>query len=220
MAKSISVAEVREFFKSNEKQLTEEEYGNVSKAIKKLSLKIGNEKDKKGESEELKNKGNKAFQEGNLEEALSLYTQAIEADSSNYLAYSNRSLIYHKLNQNEKSAEDCFKGLEIEPSFVKFYVRLAMLYKETDQEKAREYCKKGLEIEPSNSNLKELEKALKDADLTEGNNKFDPNEIDFSKIGDLLKNENIKGMVDSLVKNKSPEELKQMMDDMLGQFRK
>lgn len=211
---ALAIKNVKDFFESKKDLLNEQELKTVFEIINKIetsSVEVDVNK-----SEEYKLKGNEAFGKGQLEEALDFYNKSIEADSKNHLVYSNRALVHHKLKNNEKAISDCLAGIEIEPSFVKFYVRLAMIYSESDKEKAIEYCNKGLEYDGENKALKDLLKNLTEEidpmDMMKG---FDP-----SKIAEMMKDERIKGMVDNLIKDKSPEELSKMMSDMIGRFKK
>lgn len=85
------------------------------------------------QAEELKNKGNEAFKKGAYNEALDFYSDAIKADPTNYLYYSNRSAAYQKLKQYDRMIRDAQKCIELNPSFVKGYFRLATGYKTTQQ---------------------------------------------------------------------------------------
>lgn len=53
--------------------------------------------------------GNEKMKEGALEEAVDLYTQAIQAAPESpqaYVLYSNRAAAWARLNKNERSLED------------------------------------------------------------------------------------------------------------------
>ena len=72
--------------------------------------------------DQLKELGNKAFMAGQYQEAIELYTQAIEGskdEKGSVIYYSNRANAYLETKDNEKCIEDCKKALEIDPGFVK-----------------------------------------------------------------------------------------------------
>lgn len=70
-------------------------------------------------AEDFKDRGNASFQAGNIQEAISLYTQAIELDPDNYIYYSNRSAAYMKADSKSKALKDAERCLELNPSFIK-----------------------------------------------------------------------------------------------------
>ena len=51
---------------------------------------------------DLKDKGNEAFQAGRNDEAIKYYSQAIDIDPDNHVLYSNRSAAYMKIKQTTK----------------------------------------------------------------------------------------------------------------------
>jgi tetratricopeptide (TPR) repeat protein len=220
----ISLFEIKKFFEKFDEKLTKEEKENLKLIFNKIEGDLNNLKEK---SIELKNKGNDFYSKGLLDEALEMYTLSIEADPTNYLVYSNRSLIYYKLKQNEKSIQDCLDGIEIEPSFVKFYIRLATIYSEmasiADDESSEKYVEltksnieKGLSYEQGNTILLGMKKELNESvEMSNPLDSFDPATMDS-----LLKNKNLQDMVQGFVKDKSPEELNDMISKVLGNFNK
>lgn len=133
---------------------------------------------------ELKAQGNAAFQAGKFEDAVALFTQAIELNPSDHVFYSNRSGAYASLKQYEKALEDATTCVSLKPNWAKGYQRkgLAEFYLE-DIAAAIETYKKGLEIEPGNAQLKEgLESA--EAKLNQGGDDV----MDGFDINAMLKN--------------------------------
>merc|ERR1712108_129330 len=83
---------------------------------------------------------------------------------------------------------DCEKALEINPSYVKAYLRLGSLYHvKGDTEKSRTNYEKVLELEPNNQTAKN---ALSENSTNPNNdstsNAFDPSK--FAGNGDMMKN--------------------------------
>lgn len=64
-------------------------------------------------ADQLKEKGNSAFRNGDFAEAEDLYTQAIQKHSRNPLIFTNRANVRLKLQQWEGAVNDALKSLEI-----------------------------------------------------------------------------------------------------------
>lgn len=203
----VEVADVREFFEKNGDAMSQEELDLVLSIISRIEHTEPITQEAQSLSEELKLKGNALFKDADFRSAVELYTKSIEVNPSNYLVYSNRSLAYQKMGENEKAVKDCLEGIKLKPSFIKFYIRLAMIYSESDRAKAHEYCLKGLEYEPSNDSLRELAESTRP-------------EINSATLGDMLKNKDLQSMVKDFVKDKSPDELSRMINDVLGKLKK
>ena len=69
--------------------------------------------------EQLKRQGNSALQEGNMKDAIRLYSEAIHLDPDNHILYSNRSAAYAKLQEYEKALEDAEKTVKLKPDWAK-----------------------------------------------------------------------------------------------------
>jgi stress-induced-phosphoprotein 1 len=96
---------------------------------------------------ELKAQGNTAFQSGKFEEAVNLFTQAIELNPNDHVFYSNRSGAYASLKNYENALNDANKCIEINPKWGKGYQRkgLAEYYLNKIPDAVETY-KKGLEM--------------------------------------------------------------------------
>lgn len=101
----------------------------------------------------LKEAGNKAFGQRNFEEAVKMYTMAIELaqESPNHIYFANRANAYLEMGQFEDCIADCNQAMTIDPVFPKSYYRKAKaqvnLQKLSD---ALETLKQGLENAPEN----------------------------------------------------------------------
>ncbi|KAJ2663178.1 Hsp90 cochaperone [Coemansia sp. RSA 1200] len=105
---------------------------------------------------ELKAKGNEAFAARNYDEAIKLFTQAIEADPTNHVLYSNRSASLASLKKYEEALEDAEKTIEIKPDWPKGYSRKgAALYGLGRLADAHETYEAGLKHDPSSALLKQ-----------------------------------------------------------------
>eukprot|EP00158_Paraphelidium_tribonemae_P008497 Partr_v1_DN28592_c4_g2_i2_m73913 putative DnaJ (Hsp40) homolog, subfamily C, member 7 len=95
--------------------------------------------------ESSKESGNVAFKAGNLEEAVELYSKALEVDPDNSAVncklYSNRAIVYAKLNKLELSVKDCDSALAIDEKFIKVITRRADNYMKLEkyEEAVRDY---------------------------------------------------------------------------------
>ncbi|EMC93323.1 hypothetical protein BAUCODRAFT_75854 [Baudoinia panamericana UAMH 10762] len=65
------------------------------------------------QAEQLKEKGNTAFRNGEYQEAENLYTQAIQKHSRNPLIFTNRANVRLKLQKNNDAVNDCLNSIEI-----------------------------------------------------------------------------------------------------------
>lgn len=207
----ITLELVRKFFEKHTSLLSTSEKESINSILNKIECSSVSQ-EQKDLSIELKNKGNEFYKEGALQDALEMYTKSIETDPSNYVVYSNRALIYQKLEQHSKAIEDCIKGIQIEPTFVKFYIRLATIYSESDKKAALDYIEKGLAFEPENQILLNMKEEL---DVKSPFDSFDPSTMDS-----LLKNKNLQDMVQNFVKDKTPEELNDMVSKVFGNLGK
>lgn len=67
----------------------------------------------------LKDKGNAAFQSGDYDKAISLYTEGIEHDPTNAVLFSNRSAAYLKEGLLDKAMRDAEMCIELDPKWHK-----------------------------------------------------------------------------------------------------
>lgn len=73
--------------------------------------------------EELRAKGNECVKDGKNTEALLHYSQAIKLDPKNHLLYSNRSLVFLKLQQYYYAMEDAKETIKLQPNWPKGHFR-------------------------------------------------------------------------------------------------
>jgi STIP1 family protein 1 len=72
-------------------------------------------------AEQLKQKGNIHFKDGEYENAVTLYSQAIQQNSTNYLLYTNRANARFKLGLWLEVIDDCLRSIELEKNNMKAY---------------------------------------------------------------------------------------------------
>ncbi|XP_012220416.1 tetratricopeptide repeat protein 1 isoform X2 [Linepithema humile] len=112
----------------------------------------------KCEAENLKQAGNDFFKNNEYTQAISQYTQGLRTCPLAYskersILYANRAAAKAKCQSEKDSAiSDCTKAIELNPSYVKAYIRRAQLYEETDKlDEALEDFKKVLTIDASHT---------------------------------------------------------------------
>ncbi|KAI3656961.1 hypothetical protein MP638_004192 [Amoeboaphelidium occidentale] len=112
-------------------------------------------------AEHLKRQGNAAFQSGDYNTSIKLFTNAIQKDNANHVLYSNRSASYCGLKEYEKALEDAEKCVGLSPEWGKGYGRKgAALFGLGKFDDAVASYEKGLQLDPNNAALK---KGLEDA---------------------------------------------------------
>jgi len=103
---------------------------------------------------EAKEKGNEYFQNGDFPNAAKMYTEAIERDPTNAPFYSNRAAALMKLADFGYALRDCEKCIELDPTFVKAYKRLASIHNlNKDYHKAIDCYKKAMQYTPDDPDL-------------------------------------------------------------------
>lgn len=112
-------------------------------------------------AQEHKEKGNKAFQSEKYAESISWYTQAIQADPTDHVLYSNRSAAYIGSKEFAKALADADKCISIKSNWGKgYYRKAATLLQLNRTSEAVDVLNKGLTQEPNNADiLKKLEEA-------------------------------------------------------------
>ncbi|XP_065655341.1 dnaJ homolog subfamily C member 7 isoform X2 [Hydra vulgaris] len=97
--------------------------------------------------ESLKGAGNNAFRDQKYTEACDFYTNALKVDplnvSANSKIYCNRATVNYKLGQIENSIKDSTSAIELDPTYLKAYLRRAKCYMDTEkfQEAVNDYEK-------------------------------------------------------------------------------
>ena len=106
--------------------------------------------------EQLKNTGDKLFNDDKYEEANKYYTQALELDSENkYKIYLNRCLSYYKLKKYKEALSDAINSTKLKPDNAKSWGRLgSCLYVLDKHSQSISAFKKAYELEPTNDNYK------------------------------------------------------------------
>jgi len=115
--------------------------------------------------------GNQEYQE-----AIEHYTEAIQLDLNNAVAYYNRGLTYHRLGQNQRAIEDYDKAIQLDPNDALAYGSRGYAYGHLgESQRAIEEYDKAIQLDPYGSiayynrgydyyNLGEHRRAIEDFD--------------------------------------------------------
>lgn len=110
--------------------------------------------DYKAHANLFKDEGNAAFEAGDIEKSIHLYSQAIDIDPDNHVFYSNRSAAYMKVDSKSKALWDAEKCVSLAPNWSKGYNRLGVAQQSLRRfDAAIETFKKGIERDPNNQTL-------------------------------------------------------------------
>lgn len=102
--------------------------------------------------EELKRRGNECYKLQKYEEAISLYTEALEVCPTSHTVYSNRSLVLSKLQRYSSALLDAEKCISLDPMFARGYLRKCVSLKGLRRfEEAMEAAQEGYKLRGSDS---------------------------------------------------------------------
>ncbi|RNA04064.1 tetratricopeptide repeat 1, partial [Brachionus plicatilis] len=125
--------------------------------LKNEQLSEETKQERLNEALECKQSGNDLYKQNKFLEALEFYTKALrlcplDFSKERSVFYSNRSLCFLKLQDNDRCIAECSKSLELDASFIKPLLRRAECYQLMDKldESLVDY-KKLAELEPKNS---------------------------------------------------------------------
>lgn len=103
-------------------------------------------------AEEEKEKGNELFKNGDYAAAMKHYTEAIKRNPDDPKYYSNRAACYTKLAAFDLGLKDCEKCVELDPKFIKGWIRKGKILQGMQQHgKALSAYQKALELDSSNA---------------------------------------------------------------------
>ncbi|KAL0121072.1 hypothetical protein PUN28_008653 [Cardiocondyla obscurior] len=103
-------------------------------------------------AEEEKELGNQKYKDGDYPAAIKHYSEAILRNPDDPKYYSNRALCYTKLAAFDLGLKDCEKVVELDPKFIKGWIRKGKILQAMKQQgKALTAYQKALELDPQNS---------------------------------------------------------------------
>jgi len=153
-----------------------------------------------------KEEGNELFKQKKFPLAVEKYSEAIKRDPTNYVLYTNRATAYLKLKAYSETLKDCDKCLELNPKFIKAYIKKGAVYFATQQyQKCIEVYTQALEIDPTNAEAMEELRKVDEILNTQG---VDPEQVkrNFEKDPELqrvLNDPNIQQVLKA-IQNKQP----------------
>ncbi|XP_072743230.1 stress-induced-phosphoprotein 1 [Anoplolepis gracilipes] len=122
---------------------------NIDKIIKEEERKAYIDPVKAEEEKEL---GNQKYKDGDYPGAIKHYSEAIRRNPDDPKYYSNRAACYTKLAAFDLGLKDCEKVVELDPKFIKGWIRKGKILQAMQQQgKALTAYQKALELDPQNS---------------------------------------------------------------------
>jgi len=109
-------------------------------------------------SDEARERGNVLFKQQLFADAVKEYTESIKRNDADPRNYSNRAACYNKLMALPEAEKDCDKAIELDPKFVKAYIRkAAILFAKREFTKAMDVCNEAKSIDTEGKHTAELD---------------------------------------------------------------
>lgn len=103
-------------------------------------------------AEEEKELGNEKYKDGDYPAAVRHYSEAIRRNPDDPKYYSNRAACYTKLAAFDLGLKDCEKVVELDPKFIKGWIRKGKILQAMQQQgKALSAYQKAIELDPQNN---------------------------------------------------------------------
>lgn len=107
-------------------------------------------------SQQVRKEGNELFLAGKFPESIAKYSDAIKRNPQDAAPYSNRAAAYMKLGEFPMAMKDCDRCLEIDPTFVKAYIRKGNIhFFMKEYHKCLTVYEQGLKHAPQNKELRQ-----------------------------------------------------------------
>ncbi|XP_044755662.1 stress-induced-phosphoprotein 1 [Coccinella septempunctata] len=139
-----------------EKSLSEHRTPEIKTLLSDVEKVIKDEEEKAYINPELAEKekelGNELFKKGDYATAVKHYSEAIRRNPNDSKLYSNRAACYTKLAAFDLGLKDCDKCTELDPKFIKGWIRKGHILQGMQQSsKAIAAFQKALELDPNNA---------------------------------------------------------------------
>ncbi|RLU23036.1 hypothetical protein DMN91_005314 [Ooceraea biroi] len=122
---------------------------DIDKIIKEVERKAYIDPEKAEQEKEL---GNQKYKDGDYPAAIKHYSEAVQRNPDDPKYYSNRAACYTKLAAFDLGLKDCEKVVELDPKFIKGWIRKGKILQAMQQQgKALTAYQKALELDPQNS---------------------------------------------------------------------
>ncbi|XP_011300821.1 stress-induced-phosphoprotein 1 [Fopius arisanus] len=143
-----------------EKSMSEHRTPDIKTLLSDIEQKIKEEERRAfidpTKAEEEKEKGNQKFKDGDYAGAVKHYSEAIARNPDDAKYYSNRAACYTKLGAFDLGLKDCEKCVELDPEFVKGWVRKGKILQGMQQHtKALKAYQTALGLDPNNAEASE-----------------------------------------------------------------
>ncbi|CAL1677226.1 unnamed protein product [Lasius platythorax] len=139
-----------------EKSMSEHRTPEIKTLLSNIDKKIREEERKAYvdpvKAEEEKELGNQKYKDGDYPAAIKHYSEAVLRNPDDPKYYSNRAACYTKLAAFDLGLKDCEKVVELDPKFIKGWIRKGKILQAMQQQgKALTAYQKALELDPQNS---------------------------------------------------------------------
>lgn len=115
-------------------------------------------------SDEARERGNVFFKAAQYVEAVKEYSEAVKRNDTDPRAYTNRAACYVKLMAIAEAERDCEKAIELDPNFVKGYIRKAsVLVAKREWSKVMEVCEQARTLDTEGKHRAEIDSQLSKA---------------------------------------------------------
>lgn len=143
-----------------EKSMSEHRTPDIKTLLSDIEQKIKEEEKKAyidpAKAEEEKELGNQKFKDGDYASAVKHYSEAIARNPDDAKYYSNRAACYTKLGAFDLGLKDCEKCVELDPKFVKGWVRKGKILQGMQQHtKALKAYQTAVGLDPNNAEANE-----------------------------------------------------------------
>ncbi|KAJ8316039.1 hypothetical protein KUTeg_006053 [Tegillarca granosa] len=159
-------------------------------------------KEARKEADQIKERGNDEFRQGNYEKALELYTEALTKTKDHTALWTNRAQANIKLGKYQDALSDCDWALRVCPNCLKAYIHMARAHCALKHyDKAREWYRKAWECDPKKENM--IKDYLAEVDRLQATDVQETKAKDLFDSGDL----EAQSVVELLEKIKKPDQL-------------